>query len=138
MGRAIVTYNAPGTWLVDDADVQYDQFKATVGQPKEVSDPRIVPHFEDVAYRPPPNAAVIMKGSLWPGIMGVKNHEGLTHKSPNMETDAQGNPLQKRLLLKVDLAPSDTQPGLKFIAKPDPEGAKLPLSDPRMFIEMSD
>ena len=37
-GAAIVTYNAPGTWLVDDSAVRYEAFQATVGQPKEVSE----------------------------------------------------------------------------------------------------
>ena len=38
LGRSIVTYNAPGTWLVDDSAVRYEAFQATVGQPKEVSE----------------------------------------------------------------------------------------------------
>ena len=77
-----------------------------------MSDPAIVPRFEDVV-RPAPNAAVLMKGCLWPGVSGVRGHEGLTHKSPNMPTDWLGNPKQNRLGLKVDLA--DTQPGGTFV-----------------------
>lgn len=48
-----------------------------------------------------------MKGSMWPGIRDLgyfQGREGLTHKSPNVETDANGDPLRLRMLLKVDLA----------------------------------
>eukprot|EP00729_Bicosta_minor_P017089 gene17088-11463_t len=50
---------------------------------------------------------VRMKGSMWPGIRDLgyfQGREGLTHKSPNVETDANGDPLRLRMLLKVDLA----------------------------------
>ena len=50
---------------------------------------------------PPPNAAVIIKGNAWPGIYGGM---GVTHKAPNVRADAHGNPVIKRLMLKVDLA----------------------------------
>ena len=111
VGRAIVTYNGPGTWMVDDSSVRYDQFKATLGAPRDVSDPAIVPRFEDI-YRPVPNTVALMKGSMWPGIIGAKGYEGLTHKSPNIPTDANGNPVLKRLVLKVDIA--DAQSGKYF------------------------
>ena len=103
ISRGVVTYNGPGTWMVDDSSVRYEQFKATYGAPRNVSDPAIVPRFEDI-HRPSPNDAALMKGSMWPGIQGVEGYEGLTHKSPNIGADARGNPVMKRLLLKVDLA----------------------------------
>lgn len=43
---------------------------------------------------------------MWPGIRDLgyfQGREGLTHKSPNVETDANGDPLRLRMLLKVDL-----------------------------------
>lgn len=109
-GRAIVTYTGPGTWMVDDEWVQFDQFDATIGAPKEVSDPRIVPCFDRVT-KPPPNSAVLMKGSLWPGIRGVPGKEGLTHKAPNVPTDADGEVQFKRFMLKVDVA-TGRRPGI--------------------------
>ena len=98
VGRATVTYSGPGTWMVDDASVRYDQFKATIGTPTATSDPRIVPRFEDI-HRAPPNAIALIKGKQWPGIRG----NGLIHKSPNVPCK-NGRPVLKRLLLKVDLS----------------------------------
>ena len=103
--RALITYTGPGTWCVDDSSVCYDQFAATVNAPVEVSDTRIVPRSKKI-HRPEPNAVVIVKGNSWPGIQGV----GLTHKSPDVRTDARGRPELKRLVLKVDLA--EWRPGL--------------------------
>ncbi|KAJ1466744.1 hypothetical protein T484DRAFT_1987687 [Baffinella frigidus] len=100
VGRAMITYVGPSTWLVDDRSVRYDQFQATQGTPSAVSDPRIVPDYESI-HMPPPNAVVLIKGRLWPGIRGGV---GITHKAPNMRTDARGDPVIKRLMLKVDLA----------------------------------
>ena len=97
-GRAIITYVGPGTWCADDKDVCYDQFAATLGEPMAVSDPRIVPDFSSV-HQPRPNAVVLIKGDKWPGICGV----GLTHKAPNIYDSADGKPLLKRLILKVDI-----------------------------------
>lgn len=98
-GRAVITYTGPGTWCADDAHVRFDQFEKTLGKPKEVSDPRIVPDFERV-HKPRPNAVVLIKGKSWPDIRGY----GLTHKAPNLRVDADGEPELKRLMLKVDLA----------------------------------
>ena len=99
--RGLVTYVGDGTWLADDVSVQYDQFKATRGQPYEVSDTKIVPSFEDV-HRTPTNAVVLMKGNRWPKLRTCGKYfpgrEGLTHKAPNSD------PAQVRFLLKVDLA----------------------------------
>ena len=41
-----------------------------------------------------------MKGDAWPGITGL----GLTHKSPDVPADQFGEPVVKRLILKVDVA----------------------------------
>ena len=98
IGRATITYCGPGTWMVDDASVQYDQFKTTVGFPTEKSDPLIVPRFEDI-HRAPANGVALIKGKQWPGIRG----SGLIHKSPNVPYE-NGRPVLKRLLLKVDLS----------------------------------
>ena len=103
--RCICTYTGPGTWCADDGSVRFDQFARTIGAPMHISDPAIVPSFESV-HEPDPNAFVLMKGNAWPGIRGV----GLTHKSPNLRADPNGEPELKRLMLKVDLA--ETQPGL--------------------------
>ena len=101
--RAIITYVGPGTWLVDDESVRYDQFKATRGAPSEVSDRCIVPSFDSI-IRPSANTVVLMKGSVWPGIRGVAGYEGLTHRAPDVPADAYGNPVLKRICLKIDLA----------------------------------
>ena len=98
IGRTVVTYSGPGTWMVDDASVRYDQFAATQGEPTHVSDPRIVPSFESI-HCAPANAIALIKGKQWPGIAG----SGLIHKSPNVEFK-NGRPTLKRLLLKVDLS----------------------------------
>ena len=100
VGRAIITYVGPSTWLADDKSVQFEQFRATQGAPSDVSDPRIVPAYDSI-HMPPPNALVLIKGNEWPGISsGV----GVTHKAPNLRTDGRGNPVMKRFMLKVDLA----------------------------------
>eukprot|EP00756_Hemistasia_phaeocysticola_P036517 Hpha_TRINITY_DN16646_c0_g7::TRINITY_DN16646_c0_g7_i1::g.179537::m.179537 len=102
VGRAIITYAGPSTWLVDDRAVAFDQFAETVRTPKAVADPRIVPFYDSIQM-PPTNAITLMKGNKWPGVpFGL----GLTHKSPNMKTDSGGNPVSQRLMLKVDLANS--------------------------------
>jgi len=104
-GRALVTYVGDGTWLADDSSVQYDQFEATRGQPFGISDPKIVPRFEDV-HRTPTNSVVLMKGNAWPKLRSCgyfRGHEGLTHKAPNVE-ERNRRHVQVRFLLKVDLA----------------------------------
>ena len=106
ISRAIVTYNGPGTWLVSDASVRFDQLEATRGMPDAVSDPAIVPRREDI-HCPGPNDVVFMKGGKWRGIEGVKGREGLTHKSPTIPSDAQGNPTLHRIMLKVDIDGAD-------------------------------
>ena len=93
-------YAGPSTWLVDDRSVDYDQFQATMGTKAALSDPRIVPAYEDI-HMPPSNATVLIKGNLWPGI---PNGVGVTHKAPNVRTDARGDPMVKRLMLKVDIS----------------------------------
>lgn len=98
VGRMTITYVGPGTWMVDDSAVDFRQFARTVGAPFEVSDALIVPDSDRI-LKPKPNDAVLIKGNSWPGIRGL----GLTHKSPNVPCDEAGDPLQKRLLLKVDL-----------------------------------
>lgn len=60
VARGIATYVGPGTWMVDDKWVRYGEFAATLGQPKEVSDPRIVPRFDRVTQTPP-NSVVLIK-----------------------------------------------------------------------------
>ena len=102
IGRTVVTYVGSGTWLADDVNVRFSQFAATKGLPFHESDPRIVPQFEKV-HRTKSNAVVLMKGNRWPGICGYPKRKGLTHKAPNVETDAKGKPRQLRLLLKVDV-----------------------------------
>lgn len=98
IGRATITYSGPGTWMVDDASVRYDQFKTTVGFPTDKSDPLIVPGFDDI-HRAPANGVALIKGKQWPRIRG----SGLIHKSPNVPYK-NGRPVLKRLLLKVDLS----------------------------------
>jgi hypothetical protein len=93
--------------MADDASVQFDQFAKTMGAPTEVSDPLIVPRFEEI-HRAPPNAPALIKGNLWSGIRGI----GLTHKSPNVPKDASGSVVVKRIMLKVDVAPD--RPGAGF------------------------
>eukprot|EP00756_Hemistasia_phaeocysticola_P036504 Hpha_TRINITY_DN16646_c0_g1::TRINITY_DN16646_c0_g1_i2::g.179508::m.179508 len=100
VGRGIITYAGPSTWLVDDSVVSFEQFAATVRTPKAFADPRIVPFYHCIQM-PPTNAVTLMKGNKWPG---VPHGMGLTHKSPNMKTDSRGNPVSKRLMLKIDLA----------------------------------
>jgi hypothetical protein len=86
IGRTIICYTGQGTWVADDASVQWDLVK---GDTNEVC---VAP--EDVK-KMELNSILLMKGSMWPGIRG----RGLTHKSP--QVDRQNPP--KRLLLKVDL-----------------------------------
>ena len=92
--RCITTYIGPSTWLADDKEVRFDQFKATLGLRHELSSPRIVPCFESI-HRPGANAMVLMKGNQWPGVNGL----GLTHRAPD---PPKGTPI-KRIMLKVDL-----------------------------------
>lgn len=99
VGRVLVTYTGPGTWAVDDREVDYDQLALTRGAPTEISDPAIVPAFGKIK-KTPTNAVLLMKGDAWPGI----TRPGLTHKSPNVPRDEHGEPVLKRLILKVDLA----------------------------------
>jgi hypothetical protein len=102
VGRAIITYAGPGTWMVDDKSVCFDQFSATLGEDFQVSDPRIVPSFDSI-HRPRSNAVGLMKGEQWPGIRG----RGLTHKAPNPSFEyvdkRTGGPTRNRLLLKIDM-----------------------------------
>ena len=102
VGRTIVTYVGSGTWLADDVDVRFSEFALTRGLPFQKSDQRIVPQFDKI-HRTKSNAVVLMKGSKWPGICGYPRREGLTHKAPNVETDARGKPRHLRLVLKVDV-----------------------------------
>ena len=74
-----------------------------VGLPSEVVDPLVVSDYENI-YQPPPNSVVLIKGNFWPGIEQSMNGMGVVHKSPNMREDADGNPVKKRLVLKVDLS----------------------------------
>jgi hypothetical protein len=90
--------------MADDESVRFDQFDKTLGTPKEISDPAIVPRYESIRMAPT-NGVSLIKGNFWPGIQGL----GLTHKSPNLAIDASGRPALLRLMLKVDL--SQTQPG---------------------------
>ena len=109
VGRSLITYVGPGTWLADDASVCYDQFKLTRGQSYLASDQKIVPRFEEV-HQTPSNSVVFMKGSTWLGLQDkgyFPGREGLTHKSPNVARDLSGNPVRLRLLLKVDLAQAE-------------------------------
>ena len=98
VGRALITYVGPGTWMVDDESVHFDQFEKTMDKPPEISGPLIVPDSKSI-YEAPPNAVTLIKGSLWPGIQDL----GLTHKAPNVPKNANGSPTLKRVLLKVDL-----------------------------------
>eukprot|EP00756_Hemistasia_phaeocysticola_P036503 Hpha_TRINITY_DN16646_c0_g1::TRINITY_DN16646_c0_g1_i1::g.179505::m.179505 len=84
VGRGIITYAGPSTWLVDDSVVSFEQFAATVRTPKAFADPRIVPFYHCIQM-PPTNAVTLMKGNKWPG---VPHGMGLTHKAPNMKTDS--------------------------------------------------
>ena len=63
----------------------------------------MVPDFASI-HKPPANAVVLIKGNHWPGIDKSSNGMGVVHKSPNMRLDAHGDPVCKRLALKVDLA----------------------------------
>ena len=98
IGRMIITYSGPGTWMVDDASVRYDQFAATRGEPNHISDNLIVPSIDSI-HEAPANAVALIKGKEWPGLIG----NGLIHKSPNIPY-RNGRPAQQRLLLKVDLS----------------------------------
>jgi len=100
VGRAILTYSGPSTWMADDSSVNFDQFRATMGVPEAVASPAIVPRFESI-YMPPPNTIQLMKGNQW---AGVANESGLIHKSPNVISDSSGTPLRNRFVLKVDMA----------------------------------
>ena len=71
--------------------------------PSELADPLVVPDFAAI-HKPPPNSVVLIKGNLWPGIEKSSNGMGVVHKSPNMRLNPDGNPVCKRLALKVDLA----------------------------------
>ena len=99
LGRSLVTYCGPGTWLADDENVHFDQFQPTLGSSVDESDARIVPRFDHV-HTTPTNSIVFMKGNRWPGIRGL----GVTHKSPNVPMNEEtGDPMLKRLILKVDI-----------------------------------
>ena len=97
-----MTYVGQGTWLAGDELVRFDQFDLTRGISFEHSDTKIVPQINRI-HRTNANSVVLMKGSRWPGIKGFRGREGLTHKAPNVATDWKGNPVQLRLLLKVDI-----------------------------------
>ena len=97
--RLCLTYAGPSTWLVSDASVSFEQFRATRGMPFALADPLIVPSYDSIQM-PPENAIVLMKGNMWPGISGGL---GLTHKSPNVRVSNQGAPVNQRLMLKVDI-----------------------------------
>ncbi|GMH66470.1 hypothetical protein TrLO_g10124 [Triparma laevis f. longispina] len=91
VGRTIITYTGPGTWLVDDNSVDFSQFDKTMGVSKEVSDPLIVPDFNKI-HRAQTNAVCLLKGNSWPDINGF----GITHKSPNVPLNDKGEVLEKR------------------------------------------
>ena len=103
IGRMLITYAGPSTWMVDDRNVDFTMFEDLLGFPNEISDPLIVPSYETI-HQPPVNSVVLIKGNLWNGIDQSKNGVGLLHKSPNMLVDEDGYPLIKRFALKVDLA----------------------------------
>jgi hypothetical protein len=102
-GRMIITYTGPSTWMVNDKDVNFGMFEDCFGVPFELSDPLIVPDYASI-HKPPSNAVVLIKGNEWPGIEQSANKSGVVHKSPNMRLDLDGNPICKRLALKVDLS----------------------------------
>ena len=62
IGRALITYVGPGTWMVDDESVQFNQFKATAGAPTDVSDVAIVPNHKNI-HKVPRNAIALIKGN---------------------------------------------------------------------------
>ena len=99
----IITYTGPSTWMVNDKDVNFGMFEDCFGVPFELSDPLIVPDYASI-HKPPSNAVVLIKGNEWPGIEQSANKSGVVHKSPNMRLDLDGNPICKRLALKVDLS----------------------------------
>ena len=103
IGRMLITYAGPSTWMVDDCNVDFTLFEDLLGFPNEISDPLIVPQYESI-HQPPVNSVVLIKGNLWNGIDQSKNGMGLLHKSPNMLNGEDGYPLIKRFALKVDLA----------------------------------
>ena len=102
-GRMLITYTQPSTWMADDKSVNFTMFEESIGLPSEVVDPLVVSDYENI-YQPPPNSVVLIKGNFWPGIEQSMNGMGVVHKSPNMREDADGNPVKKRLVLKVDLS----------------------------------
>mmetsp|Transcript_4705 Transcript_4705/g.9017 ORF Transcript_4705/g.9017 Transcript_4705/m.9017 type:complete len:297 (+) Transcript_4705:190-1080(+) len=105
-GRMILTYTGPSTWMVDDADVDYDALfdPDLVEMSNEVSCPLVVPDFDRI-HKPSGNTVMLIKGNLWPGIDRAKNEMGVVHKSPNVKRlGKEGRLACKRLVLKVDLS----------------------------------
>ncbi len=101
-GRILTTYCGPSTWLVDDRDVSFSMFEDMIGFSHEISDPLIVPDYDRIR-KPHSSSIVLLKGNHWPGIENSKNRMGVVHKAPNVPTNSAGDPIHKRLLLKVDL-----------------------------------
>ena len=108
VGRMIITYAGPSTWMVDDKDVNYEMFETLVGLPSSLSDPLIVNNYDGI-HQPPSGSIMLIKGTTWPGVEASHNGQGVVHKSPNCATDSSGNPLHKRLLLKVDISEALTE-----------------------------
>ena len=102
-GRFVISYTGASTWVVEDKDARLNMIEDSAGLPDNIADPLIVPDFDSIIM-PGKNSVVLMKGNTWPGIEYSRNAMGLCHKAPTMKSDAQGQPLQKRLMLKVDLA----------------------------------
>ncbi|GMH94273.1 hypothetical protein TrST_g13694 [Triparma strigata] len=105
VGRALISYTGPGTWLVDDRNVDFEMLEKSLGMTSEVSDRLIVPDRSKV-HEAGTNSVCLLKGNSWMDIQGL----GVTHKSPVVERDGEGRVREKRLVLKVDL--SNTQPGI--------------------------
>lgn len=95
VGRMIITYAGPGTWVVNDESVNFDLFHE-----RGSKNNRVVPDFDSI-IRPPSNSVCLIKGRYWPGISGT----GLIHKAPE---EFKGDPTpyngEHRLVLKVELA----------------------------------
>ena len=98
VGRAIITYTGPGTWVVDDKSVCFEQLERTVHLPTDVGNKSIVPKTDSI-IKAATNSVLLIKGDRWPGIRGI----GVTHKSPDVRRDDKGIPECLRFLLKVDL-----------------------------------
>ena len=99
VGRAIITYTGPGTWIVDDKSVCFDKLDSTLSLPTDASNRVIVPNPDSIK-KTATNSVLLIKGNSWPGIRGI----GVTHKSPDVPKNDKGMPECLRYLLKVDLS----------------------------------